>query len=451
MLVALLKENTERCRPPLEPAEVKRIAKSVHRYPPDPKTVAESSSTEPDWHKQLRINKKRHITRSPGNAAILLANRSEWQGTLQYDDFGDEILWIGDAPGGVGPSRPLKGEPMRDVHLGYVQHWLAKNAGPDFSDGAVSRAIESAARTNIIHPVRAYLESITWDGKDRLADWTHTYCGAERNEYHQAVSTWWMISAVARIFDPGCQADHVLILESRTQGMGKSQAVRALAFSDVRDRNWFLPQLPDIRNKDAGHALQGSWICEIGELDAIKGVGATRVKDFISRPVDKYRPSYGRYFVTRPRQCVFVGTTNEEAYLTDASGARRFWPVKCTEDPFDIELLKMHRDQLWAEAVHRYRDGEQWWPTPELTGLVREQTEDRYAIDDWHNKVETYLFGKDSVTTEQVLEHGIGMELARIEHRHSFRIGKIMRQIGWIKARIPVGGKPKRGYRKFNS
>ena len=428
----LMAENMQRCRPPLDDKEVCRIAKSVSRYPTVVAQNVEDDS-KPEWWSLLTLSGKNkdRIKRSPGNASVLLCHRDEWQGVLRYDEFSDAVQWTKDAPDGGGPGRPLVGRDLIEVDHGYVGHWLARYAGTDFSAQAIANGIETSARQNIVHPVREYLEELQWDGTERLGDWLHTYLGATRTPYTQSVGQWWLISAVARVMNPGCQADHMLVLEG-PQGIGKSSAVRILA------GDWHLGSLPDLRTKDSGHALQGRWIVEVGELDAFRGVGTTRVKDYISQVYDSYRPAYARLFVNRPRQCVFIATTNENSYLDDATGGRRYWPVKTIW--LKRAELARDRDQIWAEAMVSLRGGAQWHPTVEMTQEITKQQEDRNRVDPWEEKITSWLINKTETRSLDLLVNGIGMETARIEHRHYMRIAAIMRQIGWITKRYKVNG-----------
>jgi predicted P-loop ATPase len=439
---AIMAENFRRCRPPLDEKEVEGIAKSIAKYPPAASRDL-TSDVKPDWWSLLRLTGKDGTTvkKSPGNAAVLLCHRDEWQGVLRYNDFADRVEWVKSAPEGGGPGRPMAGDHLKDGHIGYVGHWLCRYTGPDFTKDAIAMAIDTAARENTVHPAREYFDSLVWDGFDRVGDWLTTYLGVERTDYSQAVGQWWMVSAIARIMRPGCQADHMLVLEG-PQGIGKSASVRILAGP------WYLGSLPDLRSKDCGHALQGNWIVEVGELDAFRGVGATRVKDYLSQVYDSYRPAYARLFVRRPRQCVFLATTNEDTYLEDATGGRRFWPVKATR--LKRELLVADRDQLWAEAIAMYKSGAQWWPTRDLAAPIAEEQESRNRADPWEDKVERYVHsrGLSFITTIELLCDCITMDAAHIELRHQKRIFEIMKQQGWIPTRRYIDGTRQRGFFK---
>ena len=273
-----------------------------------------------------------------------------------FDEFRQEIVvtrplpW--DAAGEAAPRPWTDGDDVR------AAEWLQRRE-LNVTPMIVSRSVGAVAREITVHPVRDYLGALTWDGVPRIETWACRYLGAEDTAFNRSVGALWLISAVARIFRPGVKADHMLVLEG-PQGARKSTALKILAGED-----WFTDELPDLGSKDAAMHMQGVWIIEIAELDAIGRAEVSRIKAFLTRTTDRFRPPYGRYTIEVPRQCVFAGTVNPDTYLRDETGNRRFWPVRC--GTIDIDALARDRDQLWAEAVARFRAGAIWWlDTPEL-------------------------------------------------------------------------------------
>ena len=395
----------------------------------NPEDVPPEDPTQPlTWESSLRRNAEGRLTKDPGNVALMLANYDNWRGCLVYDEFADSIRWDRPTPTIEGFDAPRVGDEISDNDIVFIQHWFATKHGVSCERGVVADAVALAARQNKRHPVRDYLSDLRWDGAPRLESWLSTYLGAEPSEYASIVGRLWMVSAVARISRPGCQADHVLILEG-IQGGGKSTAARTLA---VR-HDWFCGSLPDLRSKDAALQLAGSWICEIGELDALRGASGTRVKDFITQTIDTYRPPYGRNTVKRARQCVFMGTTNEASYLRDVTGARRFWPVQCRA--LDREALERDRDQLWAEAKRYFDDGAPWWPSRSESLLCEQEQSDRFEEDEWESLVAGFLRRKDDTTVSEILGDAIRIEPGKWTRLDQMRVAQCLRRLGWEKHR----------------
>jgi predicted P-loop ATPase len=228
----------------------------------------------------------------------------------------------------------------------------------EFSMAALREEIALRAKHNTFHPVQERLNGLNWDGKPRVKNWLPIYLGVEitddKREYIYAVGEMFLLQMVARIYQPGCKADYVLILEG-PQGRKKSTALEVLAGED-----WFSDDLPPLTEKDAKLHLRGKWLVELGEIKRTLRVDPETFKAFQTRKVDRYRPPYGRTDIDQPRQCVFAGTVNSDEYFTDETGNRRGWPVMC--GIIDIEKLVADRDQLFAEAVVLYRQGRHWWP-----------------------------------------------------------------------------------------
>lgn len=296
----------------------------------------------------------------------------------------------------------------------------------------VGEALRHVARQDLRHPVRAYLEGLSWDGVERTPMWLEDHLGAEGTSYVRAVSTAFLVSAVARVMAPGAKVDTTLILQG-PQGIGKSQAFAVLA-----GREWFSDSPIDFGSKDALQNLPGVWLYELAELDSVRRSETSAVKAFLSAQVDHYRPSYGRNTVDVPRQNVFVGTTNEVEFLRDPTGSRRFWPVAVTFA--DLEGLRVGRDRLWAEALVRYRAGETWWLDAEAEQARVEASEAHRAVDSWEEPIRRWLeLQREPFTIDEPLTSALGKELGRHETRDAMRVAGILGKLGLVKSRRRVG------------
>jgi putative DNA primase/helicase len=329
-----------------------------------------------------------HLARTTANLALVLAHDDAWRGCLAHNAFAMTVSWQRRPPWPDAFPRPSVGDPLDiDTEYAPVAHWFGFVHGlKSLPKTTVQDAMLLAAKAQSHHPVMAYLESLQWDGTTRLGDWLSRYLGApiltdDDRVYLSTYGRLWLTSAVARVMQPGCQADLTLVLEG-AQGIRKTSALRALC----PDPAWFLPRLPDLRSKDAQQAVLGKWIVEIAELDAIKGATATLVKDYLTQVYDDFRPPYGRTFVHHPRTCAFAASTNESHWNPDPSGGRRFIPVPC--GTIDLEGLILARDQLWAEAVADYQEGKPWWCTEGATeAIARTEQESRYQGDSLEDRI----------------------------------------------------------------
>jgi predicted P-loop ATPase len=217
------------------------------------------------------------------------------------------------------------------------------------------------------HPVREYLRELIWDGARRADTLFVDYLGAEDNKYTREVTRKALLGAVARIMAPGCKHDHMLVLVG-PQGCRKSTTLAKLG------KKWFSDSLYTLTGKDAYEQLQGYWLLELGEMAATRKTELEQIKQFVSKQSDNYRAAYARRTQEHPRQCAFFGSTNDEEFLRDPTGGRRFWPVVVTDigrtraENLTDEII----DQVWAEIVIRYSAGEQWYLSEEVEALARE-------------------------------------------------------------------------------
>ena len=313
---------------------------------------------------------------------------------------------------------------VTDVDVGMVQDRLQHLGLKRLSKDVAHQAVDVCAHEHRFHPVKDYLNDLQWDGTKRLAKLFEKYFGADATPYAQAIGPMFLISMVARILAPGCKADHLPVIEG-PQGVLKSTACGILG------GRWFSDSLPDVSaGKDAQQHLRGKWLIEVSEMHAMSRAEAAQLKAFITRQVERYRPSHGRKEVIEPRQCVFIGTTNKDAYLRDETGGRRFWPIKAGK--IDVEALACDRDQLFAEAVARYRDGVRWWPDKnfERKHIMPQQAE-RYEADAWEETIAAYLDKHAKVTIGEVARTAVGIETPRIGTADQRRIAAVLEQLGW--------------------
>jgi len=383
-----------------------------------------------DWQDMLEYREEL-IARTPANLALALRYDNDWRECLGYDRLNQCACWRKDAPNLDGLSAP-SGR-IRDDHYTYIMHWFARHYATSWSFDAAAKAVDLAAHNNEFHPVQDYLNSLKWDGQLRVAKWTQHYLGAP--EEYNDVGSWWLISAVARAMMPGCQVDHSIILEG-IQGAKKSSALQVLG------GEWYRGELGDLRDKEAAQGLAGAWIVELDELDAMKGINATRIKSFLTRRVDIFRPSYGRNNVVRARTCVFVGTTNELTYLHDTTGGRRFWPI--TINAIELDALAADRDQLWAEALDLYIRGARWWPIARKEHqILSERADERRVHDPWETTIVDYLSRHleiYEIGVPELLSDAIKQDIDRQDHRSASRVGTIMHRLGWDKCLKRKGG-----------
>jgi putative DNA primase/helicase len=310
--------------------------------------------------------------------------------------------------------------------------WLAQQYNLRVKSTQVIEAVSVVAHDHAFHPVREYLHKLEWDRVPRLESWLTDVMGVQASDYSAKVGKRWMLSAVGRVMRPGCKADSVMILEG-AQGAGKSTAMSILG------GEWFMDTPFALGDKDGFQAIRGKWIVELGELDSFNKAESTKAKQFFSASTDTYRESYGRRTNDVPRQCVFVGTTNQDEYLKDATGNRRYWPVACTK--VDLELLREIRDQLWAEAMFCYEAGDIWWVTPDEAPTFAEAQEERFVVDEWEGPILTWLEESqigETTSGSEVLTNALKLDFGHWGKPEQMRVGAIMHRLGWRRTRMPA-------------
>jgi putative DNA primase/helicase len=398
------------------------------------------------------------------NAQTLLKHHEDFVGALAFDSFANEVVLLRepnwhphDKPGKALREKPRGASetlPWTDNTCQLTAAWLERlsqnpnnRLGVSLPSHLVQEAVQVVARTNPFHPVKDFLTRArkAWDGQPRAETWLIRLAAVDDTPYVRAVSKAWLISAVARVFAPGCQADHMLILEGG-QRSGKTTLLRTLCGNP----DWYLETTMEPGSKDSMLALRRKWIVEMAELDSMSRVEASRLKAFITNVVDTYRPPYGRVDINQPRQCILAGTTNDtEGYLKDPTGNGRYWPVRSHATVVArtrIDLLAEEREQLWGEAAALYKAGHPWHLTdPKIIAAAQREQDARRERDPWeatiHNFIHSSKVGKFGVTTARICCECLEIKASQVDRKHEMRVGRILQNLGYTRKRIKINGK----------
>lgn len=334
-----------------------------------------------------------------------------------------------------------RGGEVADPHLVLARTALERLGLKTIGKELVADAVLTVARARKYHPIRDDLARLQHDGKARLDSWLVRYAKADNSPYVRAVGRKFLLQMVARIMQPGCKADHTLVLIG-AQRAGKSSLCRILA-----GPKYFTDTLPSISGgRDVMEHLQGVWVVELSELAPARKSEAEDLKAFLTSAVDRFRVAYGKRTEAFPRQCVFIGTTNDDEFLRDVTGGRRFWPVHVRE--IDLAAFEADRDQLLAEAVAAFHSGESWWLDPGFEDAhARPMQEAAMVRDSWLDDVAAWLdkpkFGEDDfdgpgevrteVTVSDVLSGAVGIPTGQHTSAIQRRAGDVLRTLGWAK------------------
>lgn len=339
-----------------------------------------NAADDENWQTMLELDKQGKVKDTMANIAAIVSHDENLK-SIVYNEFKGCIDVIGPLPWKqVKPG--FNDSDVANAKL-YFERVYGIWSPTKFKDALL--AVVAAER--IYHPIKNYFAGLTWDGVPRLDSLLIDYCGAEDNPYTRAVTRKTLCAAVARVYEPGRKFDSILVL-SGPQGIGKSTFFAKLGGT------WYSDSLAisDMKDKTAAEKLQGYWILELGELAGIKKVDVETVKSFVTRVDDKYRQAYGMVVESHPRSCIIVGTTNSESgFLRDITGNRRFWPVQVSEHgshhPWDLEEI----DQVWAEAIQAYKDGESLFLSGEVAQMAYAKQQEAMESDDREGLVQDYL------------------------------------------------------------
>lgn len=324
------------------------------------------------WVSLLDINEEGGIKATLHNLRLIVENDTWTQGVMAFNEFTQEVVQRGTP--GVKPDR-RRNQAKPTLQLTGASWQLRDPVNGDFwtedKDNAIRALIESpktqggygikvpdrdlraaidiVGRKNGFHPVREYLSGLKWDGESRVERLFIDYLGAPDDAYTRSVASLMMTAAVARVFEPGIKFDFAVILQG-LQGRRKSTFINVLA------KSWFAELEGDFDDpKQMVEMMQGAWILEMPELGGFVRADVRHIKAFVSRRSDKVRLAYAKRAQEYHRQCIFIGSTNDDKFLKDDTGNRRFWPIRCGVDSIDTDRLEQEVDQLWGEALHLYR------------------------------------------------------------------------------------------------
>jgi hypothetical protein len=390
-----------------------------------------SGITPPRWADLTPQGEPRRTYRNTRDAIIALGV------TCKYDEFHDRMEIGGHA------IQEYAGQ-LSDAAIDVLRQAVLDTFGFDAGKDNVNDAARELCLENSYDPIVEYLDALTWDGVHRLDTWLTVYLGAADTELHRAIGRLSLVAAVRRARQPGCKADHIVVLEGR-EGTGKSTAIETL----FGTQNFSDQTILTASDKEQQELLRGVWGYEIADLTGMRRAEVEKIKAFASRTHDRARPAYGRHRTDRPRRGTLWGTTNDTEYLKSQTGNRRFLPVATGK--VDVPALRHDRDQLWAEAAAaEAQSGSLVLPT-HLLDAVQEAQEERRERDPWEDILAdvtgTVAHGEERIPTDEILTLKLGIGHKDQTKTHTLRVKQAMNALGWDGPKVfRIAGKLCRGY-----
>lgn len=367
----------------------------------------------------LEANDKLVPFPSVSNIAKILTLAEEFSGKIWIDEFLCRVCTIWNS------EEVREWSDVDDIKLqAYIQDWLGM---PKLSKTTVADAVIMVANNDRRNEAKAYIEGLAWDGVERLPHFFPDCFGTEETAYTKAAGSNFWLSMVARVTRPGCKVDTMIVLEG-VQGAGKSRALGIIG------GKWFSEAHESPSSKDFYLNLAGKMLIEIGEMDAFNRSEVTKVKQVITCQTDRFRAPYERHSADQARRCVFAGTTNRDDWNKDETGARRFWPVYCTEIRHDV--LVASRDQMFAESMAKLNAGATWWEMPEAE--TKKEQENRRDTDELETDLANWLLGKSETTVSAIMSGLLQAPMERQDKAMQMRVGKALRGLKWRKPTSPT-------------
>src|SRR3990167_986536 len=379
---------------------------------------------------QVRSVKKRKMKEKFKDIIEKINKDESLKNLFQYNNFTKDIEFIKHSP---WHTKGL----VIDSDIIELKYYLSSVLNIETTTSVLHEIGVKLSRMNQFNPLKQYLENLKWDGINRLDKWLIEICGATSNAYTKTIGIKVLVAAVARVFNPGCKFDYMMILEGN-QGIGKSTLLNILG------GQWYLDtHISTSENKkDLIDLMRTAWIVEISDMAGFRKQDIEYLKSFLSRQIDRVRLPYARKSEDFPRQCIFIGTHNpsgDNEYFRDDTGNRRFWPVECT-GKIKVELMREWKDQLWAEAVHFFKQGETLYlDNSDPIDILINLHADREPIPILNNMLSDYLKEKDFVSINELITNVFKLEITRLSYRdlrsRTTTIGIFMRKHRWVKGR----------------
>lgn len=362
------------------------------------------------------INVIKHLNSDPRTKGLFLFN--EWMDHVEYTraPFWDKTI--------------QPGKPIDDNDPIYIKQMLAQDYKYEPSKKNIEEALFLVGVQKKINPVKEFIESVKWDGQERLKTWLPMVCRTDDNEYTRMVGEKWIHAMVARVYHPGVKFDNLIVLEGK-EALLKSTMLRVLG------GEWYAPFSIKAESKDAVHVMIGKWLLEMEELATLRASEVEYVDAFLSRTSDRVRLSYAHYAKDFPRKCILVGTMNpigNNQYLRKQSENRRFWPIEC-KDKLDLDWVKKNRQQLFAEALVKYNPDELYLTDSKAIQISVYKLEERKTQDAWTDIIYEFLKGKSIVSLVEIITQALQVSKDKINHSVTCRVGICMRQLGWVARR----------------
>ena len=349
--------NAERCIPPMDESELTHIIRQACKKGPghDGQGTMRGETLgigKPGGRSDIALatNSQGRVLQTTANMIVAIKGDANLANRLWYDAIAFTRMVTCPLPWDARVGE----RPITDEDYTGLTAYLERSYNLTSKERIID-ACQFVCRENERNPIVEWLDSLVWDGQERIGTLVTSALGADDNEYNREVERLFMLGAVSRAFEPGCKFDYMPVLVG-SQGIGKSRSVALLAHVPA----WYNDNFNTIDGDAAVEKLRGLWIAEMAELLATKKTREVEaIKAFITSTKDIIRPKYARETVQRLRVCVFIGTTNDHDFLTDATGNRRFLPVECNATDCNEWMFSAdaepYVEQMWAEAVHLYK------------------------------------------------------------------------------------------------